>query len=89
MSLKKRLKKKANKYYDKGKDYVGKAIDVVNKVDPVVGSLVTSPSERKDMKEIERATAAVSAPKAKTMQDIARSRAAGYGTFNYTEQAEV
>lgn len=75
----------------KFKKYAGKALDIMGK-DPVVGSFITSPSERKDIKDIERSTAALegqsAAPK-KTMQEIARSRAAGAGTFNYKEQVEM
>lgn len=39
MSLKKRLKKKVRKLYNKGKEYVNKVTNVVAKVDPVVGAL--------------------------------------------------
>lgn len=80
MSLKSRIKKKAKKYG-------GKVLDIMGK-DPLVGSMITSPSERQELKEIDRATAAATTPYKKTLKDVARARAAGSGTFNYTEQVE-
>lgn len=72
MGLGKRLKKKYRKYKDK-------IVDVVAKVDPIVGAYQAK-------KESDSSDFSAPAADQYGLKDVARSRAAGSGVFNYTDQ---
>lgn len=73
MGLGKRIKKKYTKYKNK-------VVGALSKVDPLVGMY----QAKKDADDYEAPSS--SSAQQYALKDVARSRAAGSGVFNYTDQ---